>query len=135
MLVRPEVAERLESEGIRGLRTVPARVTYLGGENPLFREVAFTYEGYIAEDALSPSGSPACAACGHRNLPSGKRTQLDPTSVSGAVDIFRGIDLPACIYATEAFVDAAHSLELSDIAFEEIVLRRGAAEPRVSYRM
>ena len=53
---------------------------------------------------------------------------------NGAVDIFRGIDLPSCIYATEAFVDAVRLLELTDIAFEEIGSRR-AVPPRVSYRM
>jgi uncharacterized double-CXXCG motif protein len=134
MLVRPDVVTRLEAEGIRGLRTVPARITYLGGDDPAFVEVAFSYEGTIAEDALSPTGSPACAACGHRNLPSAKRTQLEAASVSGAVDVFRGIDLPSCIYATEAFVDAVHELELTDISFEEVGSRR-AVPPRVSYRM
>lgn len=135
MLIRPEVAVRLETAGIRGLRTLPARITYFGGDDPKFREVAFTYEGNIAEDALSPAGSPPCVACGHRNLPSGKRTQLDPESVSGDVDIFRGIDLPSCIFATETFVDAVRSLGLTDIAFEEIARGRLAAETRVSYRM
>jgi uncharacterized double-CXXCG motif protein len=135
LLVRPDAAARLEQEGIRGLRTVPAHVTYMGGEDPMFREIAFTYEGTIAEDALSPAGTPPCAACGHRNLPSAKRTQLDPLSVSGAVDIFRGVDLPSCIYATEAFVDAARALDLSDIAFEEVATPRRGTAPRVSYRM
>jgi uncharacterized double-CXXCG motif protein len=134
MLVRPDAAARLEAAGIRGLRTLPARISYRGGEDPKFREVAFTYEGSIADDALSPGGSPACVACGHRNLPSGKRTQLDPASVSGDVDIFRGIDLPSCIYATESLVDVARSLELTDIAFEEIAWRQTPVEPRVSYR-
>jgi hypothetical protein len=135
MLVRPEAAARLQAEGIRGLRTVPAHITYVNGDDPAFREVAFTYEGCVPGDSLSPSGAPACAACGHRSLPSGKGRQLDPTSVSGAVDIFRGIDFPSCVYATEAFVDAVRELELTDIAFEEIAARSGPTEPRVSYRM
>jgi uncharacterized double-CXXCG motif protein len=135
MLVRPEAAARLGAAGVRGLRTVPAHITYRGGEDPMFREVAFAYEGQIADDELSPGGTPACAACGFCILPSEKRTQLDPASVSGAVDIFRGIDLPSCIYATESFVDAVRSLGLTDIAFEEIAWRRADVEPRVSYRM
>jgi len=135
MLVRPDVAARLDEAGVRGLRTLPARINYRGGEDPKFREVAFAYEGRIAEDALSPGGSPACVACGHRNLPSGTRTHLDPDSVSSEADIFRGADLPSCIYATESFVDAVRSLGLTDIAFEEITWRRAAVEPRVSYRM
>ena len=125
---------RLEAAGIRGLRTLPARITYRGGEDPKFREVAFAYEGCVEDDDLSPGGSPACVACGHHIFASGKRTQLDPASVSGDVDIFRGIDLPSCIYATESFVNVVRSLELTDIAFEEIAWRQTPVEPRVSYR-
>ena len=135
MLVRPDAAARLEAAGVRGLRTVPARITYRGGPDPMFREVAFIYEGRVSVDALSPAGTPACAACGHRKLPNGKSALLDPASVSGTVDIFRGVDFPSCIYATESFVSAVRSLELTDIEFEEIALGRAGFEPRVSYRM
>jgi uncharacterized double-CXXCG motif protein len=135
MLVRPKAAAQLVAAGIRGLRTLPARITYWGGEDPLFSEVALTFEGRIADDALPAGGAQPCAACGHRALPSGKRMPVDSDSLTSTVDIFRGKDMPSCIYATEAFVDAARALGLTDIAFEEIAVRRSRAGHRVSYRL
>ena len=135
MLVRPEAAERLEAAGISGLRTVPTRITYWGSEDPLYREVALGYQGRVFEEALPPGGAPPCAACGHRDLPSGRRAPIDPESLAGDADIFRSIDVPSCIYATSAFVETVQALRLTDISFNEVPTTRARSGRKVTYRL
>jgi uncharacterized double-CXXCG motif protein len=135
MLVRPDVGLRLDAAGITGLRTAPTRITYWGSEDPLYREAVFGYEGRVFDESLPPGGAPACAVCGHRDLPSGRRAAIDPHTVSGTLDIFRSIDVPSCIYATSAFVEAAQALRLTDISFAEVPTTRSRTTRRVTYRL
>ncbi len=135
MLVRPDIATRLEDAGITGLRTIPTRISYWGSEDPLYREIVFGYEGRVFDDALPFGGAPPCDACGHRTLPSGRRAPIDPESISGELDIFRGFDVPSCIYATLAFVEAATAFRLTDISFVEVPTTRARLGRRVTYPM
>jgi uncharacterized double-CXXCG motif protein len=120
LLVRREALEKLQAEGLRGLKGCRTQVRFRQRASPELLELELIPVGRAHPDCLPPGRKPPCTRCGRHGLTLPKDLVLDASSLPNNLDVFRLQDFSTVIVCTERFVDACQRLELDGAAFHPL---------------
>jgi uncharacterized double-CXXCG motif protein len=121
--MRREALERLQAAGLRGLEGCPIRVRFRTKHAPELLEMQLEMRGLYHPDCLPPDRKPPCPTCGNETFKRPEPVILDAASLPTDLDLFRLRQGSTNILVTQPFVDAARSLELDGVLFQELEAR------------
>lgn len=122
-LIRREALERLQAEGIRGLRAFPTLLRFRQKHPPELLELEIAAHGCLHPDCF-PADAPArCVTCGRLGLRRPERMLLDAASLPERLDLFRLTDFETTLVGTKPLVEAIQRLGLSGIDPGELPTR------------
>ncbi|PTL85070.1 double-CXXCG motif protein [Vitiosangium sp. GDMCC 1.1324] len=116
-LVQREVLERLQAEGLRGLKGCPTQLRFRQRTSPELLELELLPVGRAHPDCLPPNRKPPCPRCSRLGIRLPKPLLLDAASLPEHLDVFRLDDFPTVVVCTERFVEACQRLGLDGVAF------------------
>jgi uncharacterized double-CXXCG motif protein len=120
-LVHREALERLQAEGVRGLRGFPTGLRFRQRNHPELLELEILQHGRLHPDCLPPDRPPRCGRCGRNAYRLPEEPILDAATLSThTADLFRLTDLETVFIGTERFVEAARRLALDGVDFHEL---------------
>ena len=117
LLTQREALEKLQAEGLRGLKGCRTQLRFRQRNSPELLELELLPVGRAHADCLPPGGKPPCARCGRRGLTLPDNLLLDAATLPSDLDVFRLEDFPTVIVCTERFVDACQRLGLDGVIF------------------
>jgi uncharacterized double-CXXCG motif protein len=123
LFARREALERLQGAELRGLQGGPVNVRFRAKNPPELWELQLTAHGQLHPDCLPPGRKPVCSICGRAEVSLPAAYWLEATSLPEHLDVFRLVDFPTQIIATERMVDAVKRLELDGVLFREVEAR------------
>jgi len=123
LYARPKALERLLAAGLRGLQGCPIAVRFRRRSPPELLELQLELHGRFHPDCLPPDREPPCSVCGNDPLTVPEKFWLLAESLPEDVDIFRFLDGPGFIFASERLVEAVKHLELDGVLFQEVEAR------------
>ena len=123
MIVQRDALERLQAEGVRGLRGCRTELRFRKKDPPDLLELQIELHGHLHPDCLPPDLPPPCASCGRLSFRLPDEPMLDAASLPKYLDLFRVGNFATMIIGTERFKDAVHRLELPGITFREVPTR------------
>ncbi|QRN97229.1 double-CXXCG motif protein [Archangium violaceum] len=118
-----EALEKLQAEGVRGLKGFPTELRFRQKNHPELVELEILPHGRLHIDCLPPDRPPRCLKCGRNGFKRPDDLILDAASLPENLDLFRLTDFEATFICTERFVDAVRRLELHEAVFRELPLR------------
>jgi len=122
LLMRREPLERLQAEGLRGLKGVPTQLRFRKKNPPELLEMETLPHGTL-HPACLPDLPPPCPKCERRGLKLPEEPILDAATLPRDLDLFRLADSMQII-GTERFVEAVRRLGYElDLVFRELPLR------------
>lgn len=104
-LIHREALEKLQAEGVRGLRGFPTELRFRQKNHPELLELEILPHGRLHPDC-TPERPPPCPKCGRDHFSRPEDLILDATSLPMHTDLFRLADFETTFIATERFVDA-----------------------------
>jgi uncharacterized double-CXXCG motif protein len=114
--------ERLQAEGLRGLKGVPTQLRFRKKNPPELLEMELLPRGTL-HPACLPELPPPCPRCERRGLTLPEEPILEAATLPRDLDLFRLADSMQII-GTERFVEAVRRLGYEqDIAFIELPVR------------
>ncbi|WP_309892546.1 double-CXXCG motif protein [Archangium sp.] len=122
-VIQREALERLQAEGIRGLRGFPTELRFRQKKHPELLELELLPQGRLHVDCLPPDRPPPCEKCGRKGIKRPDDLILDAGSLPRELDLFRLADFESTFICTERFVDAVRRLELDGVDFREVPVR------------
>jgi uncharacterized double-CXXCG motif protein len=124
LLARREVIERLQAEGVRGLKGCATALRFRHKEPPDLLELELHPYGRFHEDCL-PERPPPCGRCGRDGFtcPAVEEQVLEAASLPAHVDLFRLGNFATQLFATERFVEAVQRLGPCGVRFREVPTR------------
>ncbi|MFL5344492.1 MAG: double-CXXCG motif protein [Hyalangium sp.] len=124
LLLRREVLERLQAEGVQGLKGCRTELRFRKKNPPELLELELLPRGRVHPDCL-PENSPApCVKCGRKGWKRPEELVLSVSSLPQQMDVFRLDEFPTAIIASERFVETSRRLGYEqDIVFRELLLR------------
>jgi uncharacterized double-CXXCG motif protein len=120
LLVRREALEKLQAEGLRGLKGCLTAVRFRQRNSPELLELELLPVGHAHPDCLPPQRKPPCARCGRHGLSLPDDLLLDAATLPSHLDLFRLEDFSTVIVCTERFADACQRLGLDGVAFHPL---------------
>jgi uncharacterized double-CXXCG motif protein len=121
LLMRREPLERLQAEGLRGLKGCRTELRFRKKDPPELLEMELLPRGAFHPDC-QPELPPPCPKCGRRGLKRPDEPILDAAKLPEDLDLFRMAG--TMIVVTERFVEAVRRLGYEqDIAFRELPIR------------
>jgi uncharacterized double-CXXCG motif protein len=120
LLVQREALEKLQAEGVRGLKGCRTELRFRQRNSPELLELEILPVGRAHPDCLPPNRKPPCSRCGRRGLTRPSALLLDASTIPGHLDLFRLEDFSTAIVCTERFVDACQRLGLDGVAFHPL---------------
>jgi uncharacterized double-CXXCG motif protein len=125
LLARRETLERLEPEGLRGLKGCRTELRFRKKEHPELLEFELHPFGQLHADCLPPDLSPPCGTCGRQGLKLPEGPILEAASLPTHVDLFRLAGYMTLIISTERFAEVVLRLGLGEgeIVFRELPVR------------
>lgn len=124
LYVRREALERLLASGVRGMQGCPMDVRFRTKRPPELMDLQLELRGGFHPDSLPREVDPPCPTCGRdKGLSLPTPIVLTAGSLPTDLDVFRLVDSPNVIVASERMVDAVRSLELDGVVFREIETR------------
>lgn len=123
LLVQPAVLERLESEGVRGLKGCRTELRFRQKKSPELLELQIEPRGLLHPDCIPPEARIACVRCGRQGFSLPEEPILDAASLPEDLDLFRLANFATVIVATERFKAAVERLELGELVFTELPVR------------
>jgi uncharacterized double-CXXCG motif protein len=123
LLVQSEALEKLQAEGVRGLKGCRAELRFRQRNSPELLELEILPVGRAHPDCLPPNRQPPCSRCGRLGLTRPNALLLDSSTIPGHLDLFRLEDFSTAIVCTERFVDACQRLGLDGVAFHPLASR------------
>ncbi|WP_371817223.1 MULTISPECIES: double-CXXCG motif protein [unclassified Myxococcus] len=123
LLVRSEVLEPLQAEGVRGLVDCRTELRFRQQEPLALLELQIEPRGRLHPDCLPPDLPPPCSTCGRVGLRLPEEPILDAATLPLDRDLFRVGDFATVIVGTERFMEAVHRLALEGISFRELPTR------------
>jgi uncharacterized double-CXXCG motif protein len=117
LLVRREALEKLQGEGLRGLKGCRLEVRFRQRNSPELLELEILPVGRLHRDCLPPTREPPCPRCGWEDITLPKTPVLDAATLPKNLDLFRLEDFPTVIVCTERFVEASQRLSLDGVVF------------------
>ncbi|WP_309889677.1 double-CXXCG motif protein [Archangium sp.] len=116
LMVRREALEKLQAEGLRGLKGCRMEVRFRQRNSPELLEVELLHVGRLHPKCLPPI-EPPCPRCGWEDLTMPKEPVLDAATLPSDLDLFRLVDMATMIVCTERFAEACQRLGLDGIVF------------------
>lgn len=131
LLSRREAFEKLQAEGLRGLRGCRTELRFRQRDSPELLELEILPVGRVHPDCLPPDREPPCARCGRHGLSLPDDLILDVNTLPSDLDLFRLEDFSTVIVCTGRFVDACQRLGLDGVAFHPLPVQgtKTQAEP------
>jgi uncharacterized double-CXXCG motif protein len=120
LLVQREALEKLQAEGLRGLKGCATQLRFRQRASPELLELELLPVGRAHPDCLPPDRKPPCPRCGRHGLTLPKPLVLDAATLPGHLDVFRLEDFPTVVVCTERFADACQRLGLDGVAFHPL---------------
>ncbi len=121
LLMRREPLERLQAEGLRGLKGCRTKLRFRRRSPPELLEMEVLPRGAF-HPSCQPEGPPPCPTCGRRGHKSPDEPILDAATLPQDLDLFRMAG--TMLIGTERFVEAVRRLGYEqDIAFRELLVR------------
>jgi uncharacterized double-CXXCG motif protein len=117
LLVRREALEKLQAEGLRGLKGCRMEVRFRQRNSPELLELEILPVGRLHPRCLPPNLEPPCPRCGRQGLSIPKEPVLDAATLPPDLDLFRLLDMSTMIVCTERFAEACQRLGLDGIVF------------------
>lgn len=117
LLVQREALEKLQADGLRGLKGCPTQLRFRQRNAPELLELELLSAGRLHPDCLPGNREPRCTRCDRFGLTLPKNRLLDATTIPQHVDVFRLEDFSTVIVCTERFVDDCQRLGLDGVVF------------------
>jgi uncharacterized double-CXXCG motif protein len=112
-----EALEKLQAEGLQGLKGCRPELRYRQRHPPELLELELLPAGRLHEDCLPPGRPPPCPRCGRHGLSLPDNLVLDRASMPTHLDVFRLEDFSTVLVCTERFAEACERLELDGVSF------------------
>ncbi|WP_224245007.1 SitI6 family double-CXXCG motif immunity protein [Hyalangium gracile] len=124
LLMRREALERLQAEGVQGLKGCRTELRFRQKNPPELLELELLPRGQAHPDCLPEYRPEPCTKCGRKGWKRPEELILRASSVPPELDAFRLEDFPTAIIASERFVETVRRLGYEqDILFRELPLR------------
>lgn len=123
MLVLPDVLQRLQAEGLRGLLGCRTELRFRQKNPQELLELQIEPRGRLHPDCIPPDVPPPCTLCGRQGFRLPDEPILDAASLPTDLDLFRVGNFATVIVGTERFKDTVQRLELDGILFRELPTR------------
>jgi uncharacterized double-CXXCG motif protein len=120
LLAQRSALERLQADGVRGLKGCRMELRFRQRHSPEMLELEVLPVGRAHPDCLPPHRKPPCARCGRHGLSLPDDLLLDATTMPGDLDLFRLEDFSNVIVCTERFVDACQRMGLDGAVFQPL---------------
>ena len=117
LLVRREALEKLQAEGLRGLKGCRMEVRFRQRHSPELLELELLPVGRLHPKCLPPARAPPCTRCGRDGFSLPKQPVLDAATLPPELDLFRLLDMSTLVICTERFAEACQRLGLDGIVF------------------
>jgi uncharacterized double-CXXCG motif protein len=117
LLVRREALEKLQAEGLRGLKGCRMEVRFRQRHSPELLELELLPVGHLHPKCLPPNREPPCPRCGREEISLPKQPVLDAATLPPHLDLFRLLDMSTLVICTERFAEACQRLGLDGIVF------------------
>jgi len=122
LLVRRKALERLQSEGVRGLKGCRTELRFRQKNPPELLELELWPRGRLHEQCLPPR-PPACKRCGRDGFRRPEHPVLEAKSLPEDVDVLRLENFETMLVCSARFMDAVTHLHLSaGLEFNELPL-------------
>lgn len=116
--------EKLQAEGVRGLRGAPGTLRYRGKTPPNLLELELLVRGNLHPSSFRADWQRPCARCGsNRNGYPTETAALKAGTLPEDVDLFRLHEFKTVILANERFANAVTRLQLAGLTFRELPVR------------
>jgi len=123
LLMRRESLERLQDEGLRGLKGCRTELRFRQKNPPELLELELLPRGELHPDCLLER-PPSCSRCDDARIKRSEEPILDAATPPEELDLFRMADFMTMIIATERFVEAVRRMGYEqDIIFLELPVR------------
>jgi uncharacterized double-CXXCG motif protein len=123
LLALRETLERLQPEGLRGLKGCRTELRFRKKNPPELLELELHPFGQLHPDCLPPDLPPPCVTCDRQGFTRPDEPILLASSLPTHHDLFRLAGFPTMILATERFAEAVRRLELGGVVLREIEAR------------
>ncbi|MDC0707197.1 double-CXXCG motif protein [Stigmatella sp. ncwal1] len=111
LMMRREAFERLQAEGLQGLKGCSMEVRFRQKKNPPeLVELELLPLGLLHEDCIPPDQREPCPRCGRLGFSLPEIPLLKAASLPKGVDLFRLANFATVIIATHRFVETARQL-------------------------
>ena len=120
LLMQRETLEKLQTEGLRGLKGCRTELRFRQRNSPELLELEILPMGRLHPDCLPPVRKPACLRCGRDGLTLPDDRLLDASTIPSHLDLFRLEDFSTVIVCTGRFVEACRRLNLDGVAFQPL---------------
>jgi len=117
LLVRREALEKLQAEGLRGLKGCRMEVRFRQRNSPELLELEILPVGRLHPKCLPSHRTPPCPRCGREDISMPKEPVLDAATLPSHLDLFRLADISTAVVCTERFAEACQRLGLDGIIF------------------
>ncbi|WP_309893258.1 double-CXXCG motif protein [Archangium sp.] len=119
-MMQREALEKLQAEGLRGLKGCPTQIRFRQRASPVLLELELLPVGHAHPDCLPPNRKPPCPRCGRVGLTRPNPLVLDASTLPEHLDLFRLRDFSTTVVCTERFVEACQRLGLDGITFSAL---------------
>ncbi|REG28116.1 putative double-CXXCG motif protein [Archangium gephyra] len=123
LMARRESLEKLQAEGLRGLKGCRTELRFRQRNVPELLELELLPVGRLHPDCLPPNRKPPCPRCGRRGLTRPEHMVLDASTLPSHLDLFRLEDFSTTIVCTERFVQACRRLNLDGVSFHPLPMK------------
>jgi len=124
LLVQRESLEKLQAEGLQGLKGCPTQLRFRQRNSPEFFELELLPVGRAHADCLPSDREPPCPRCGRVELSLPADLLLDASTLPPHLDVFRLEDFSNVLVCTERFAKACKRLKLDGVVFKPVPIAR-----------
>ncbi len=118
LLVQRAALEKLQAEGLRGLKGCRTQLRFRQRASPELLELELLPVGRVHSNCLPPERKPPCSRCGRHGIRRPQELLLDAATLPSHLDVFRLEDFSTTLICTERFVDACQRMGLDGVTFQ-----------------
>jgi uncharacterized double-CXXCG motif protein len=123
LLARREALDKLQAEGLRGLKGCRTDLRSRQRSSPELLEFELLPMGRLHSDCLPPDHKPPCPRCGRDGLTRPDDMLLDASTLPSHLDLFRLEDFCTTVVCTDRFVEACRRLNLDGVTFQPLPMK------------
>jgi uncharacterized double-CXXCG motif protein len=123
VIIRREALERLQAEGLRGLKGCRTELRFRQRNSPELLELEMEPHGLLHPDCLPPGKTEPCVTCGGYEFGLPKQPLLDKASLPEQLDMFQLRNCPGFIVINERFADTLQRLGFEEFSLRELPVR------------